>query len=125
MSSQEAAVAAATPGLVDPMRLAARWRSAAEWRKVDEELDGEPEPSHLNTINSSGLFHIVSTDKLSVQYVGIHKHGHDVGTVQANCPAPTKRFAYYFEMTVKDAGVKGQVAIGFTTEHFKMRRQPG
>lgn len=45
--------------------------------------------------------------------------------VQANYPAPTKRTAYYFEMTVKNAGVKGQCSIGFTTEGFKMRRQPG
>ncbi|URE41787.1 SPRY [Musa troglodytarum] len=110
---------------IDLFRLASRWRSGAEWKKIVEEMDSEPVPSHLNTINSSGLFQIVSTDKMSVQYVGTPQHGHDVGVVQADCPAPTRRLAYYFEMTVKNAGQKGQVAIGFTMQHFKMRRQPG
>ncbi|CAL9086394.1 unnamed protein product [Musa acuminata var. zebrina] len=110
---------------IDLFRLASRWRSGAEWKKIVEEMDSEPVPLHLNTINSSGLFQIVSTDKMSVQYVGSPQHGHDVGVVQADCPAPTRRLAYYFEMTVKNAGQKGQVAIGFTMQHFKMRRQPG
>ncbi|RRT65487.1 hypothetical protein B296_00029701 [Ensete ventricosum] len=110
---------------IDLFRLASRWRSGAEWKKIVEEMDSEPVPSHLNTINSSGLFQIVSTDKMSVQYVGTPQHGHDVGVVQADCPAPTRRLVYYFEMTVKNAGQKGQVAIGFTMQHFKMRRQPG
>ncbi|XP_038989468.1 ran-binding protein M homolog isoform X2 [Phoenix dactylifera] len=110
---------------IDLFRLAARWRSGPEWKKMEEELDSEPVPSHLNTINSSGLFNIVSTDKMSVQYVGCQHHGHDVGVVQADCPAPTRRFVYYFEMTVKNAGQKGQIAIGFTTQQFNMRRQPG
>lgn len=110
---------------IDFFRLAARWRSCPEWNKMEEELDSEPVPSHLNTINSSGLFHIVSTDKMSVQYVGCQQHGHDVGAVQADCPAPTRRIVYYFEMMVKNAGQKGQIAIGFTTQQFKMRRQPG
>ncbi|KAG0500948.1 hypothetical protein HPP92_001020 [Vanilla planifolia] len=71
------------------------------------------------------MFNMVSTDKMSVQYVGSPQHGYDVGGVQANCPAPTRRIAYYFEMTVKNAGQKGHVAIGFTTKDFNLRRQPG
>ncbi|KAG6536595.1 hypothetical protein ZIOFF_001653 [Zingiber officinale] len=110
---------------IDLSRLASRWRSRDEWRKMIQEMDSEPMPSHLNTTNSSGLFHIVSTDKMSVHYNGTPQHGHDVGVVQADCPAPTRRLAYYFEMTVKNAGQKGQAAIGFTMQHFKMRRQPG
>ncbi|XP_074561534.1 ran-binding protein M homolog [Curcuma longa] len=110
---------------IDLSRLASRWRSSDEWRKMIQEMDSEQMPSHLNTTNSSGLFHIVSTDKMSVHYNGTPQHGHDVGVVQADCPAPTRRLAYYFEMTVKNAGQKGQVAIGFTMQHFKMRRQPG
>ncbi|WOL14262.1 ran-binding protein 10 [Canna indica] len=110
---------------IDLFRLASRWRSGAEWKKIVEEMDSDPVPSHLNTINSSGLFHIVSMDKMSVLYTATPQHGHDVGVVQADCPAPTKRLAYYFEMKVKDAGQKGQIAIGFTMQHFKMRRQPG
>ncbi|XP_058763166.1 ran-binding protein M homolog [Vicia villosa] len=101
-------------------------------RKVKEELedyDGDDEkeesPTELNTLNSSGGFVVVATDKLSVKYVNVNLHGHDVGVIQANRVAPMKRIVYYFEITVKDAGVKGQVSIGFTTENFKMRRQPG
>ena len=87
--------------------------------------ESEPVPTELNTINSSGGFLVVSTDKLTVKYTNVNLHGHDVGVIQANCPAPVKRLVYYFEMTVKNAGTKGQVAIGFTSENFKMRRQPG
>ncbi|KAJ8431463.1 hypothetical protein Cgig2_014956 [Carnegiea gigantea] len=90
-----------------------------------EDDDAEALPTELNTINSSGGFVVVSTDKLSVQYTSVNLHGHDVGVIQANRPAPVKRLTYYFEMKVKNAGAKGQIAIGFTNESFKMRRQPG
>lgn len=89
------------------------------------EEEEEEAPSELNTINSSGGFLVVSTDKLSVKYTSLALHGHDVGVVQASKPAPVKRLVYYFEIFVKDAGAKGQIAIGFTTDSFKMRRQPG
>ncbi|KAF8693429.1 hypothetical protein HU200_038823 [Digitaria exilis] len=128
IASQEAEAAVPVPGAVtavDPMRLASRWRSPEEWERAVKELEAEPLPSELNTVNSSGLFAVVSTDKLSVRYLGDHNHGHDVGVVQADRPAPTRRAVYYFEMGVKNAGFKGQTSIGFTNESFKMRRQPG
>ncbi|KAI7750926.1 hypothetical protein M8C21_003091 [Ambrosia artemisiifolia] len=87
--------------------------------------DDEPVPTELDTLNSSGWFSIVLPDKLSVKYPSVNLHGHDVGVVQANCPAPVKRLFYYFEMYVKNAGAKGNVAIGFTNEGFNLRRQPG
>ncbi|KAF4363618.1 hypothetical protein F8388_002159 [Cannabis sativa] len=87
--------------------------------------EDEEAPTELNTINSSGGFLVVSPDKLSVKYTNVNLHGHDVGVVQGNRPAPVKRLVYYFEIFVKDAGTKGQIAIGFTSENFKMRRQPG
>ncbi|CAN0928177.1 Ran-binding protein M homolog [Linum grandiflorum] len=89
------------------------------------ERDREDAPTELNTINSSGGFVAVSTDKLSVKYTNVNHHGHDVGAVQANKPAPVKRLVYYFEMTVRNGGARGQIAIGFTHETFKMCRQPG
>ncbi|CAN6584389.1 unnamed protein product [Malus baccata var. baccata] len=89
---------------------------------MDEDEDA---PTELNTINSSGGFLVVSPDKLSAKYPNVNLHGHDVGVVQANKPAPVKRLVYYFEIYVKDAGTKGHIAIGFTSEGFKMRRQPG
>ncbi|PQP98861.1 ran-binding protein 10 [Prunus yedoensis var. nudiflora] len=70
--------------------------------RVPTDMDEDEEaPTELNTINSSG------------------------GFLVANKPAPVKRLVYYFEIYVKDAGTKGQIAIGFTSESFKMRRQPG
>ena len=93
--------------------------------EMEEDTEDEECPTELNTINSSGGFLVVSTDKISVKYPSVNLHGHDVGVVQANKPAPVKRLVYYFEIYVKDSGAKGQIAIGFTPDNFKMRRQPG
>lgn len=100
------------------------WRQQSS--KVDmEEEESEEAPTELDTVNSSGGFSVILPDKLSVNYANVNLHGHDVGVVQANRPAPVKRLVYYFEMFVKNAGAKGQIAIGFTTDGFKMRRHPG
>lgn len=92
-------------------------------------IDGvdKPEemPMELNTVNIYGGFFNVKPDKLSVQYTGVNLHGLDVGVVQANFPVPVKRLSYYFEIFVENAGSKGQIAIGFTTDGFKMRHHPG
>lgn len=104
------------------------WRLNAKSSLKEEVVEEEEAvPTELDTFHSSGGFSIVLPDKLSVQYPSAHQHGHDVGVVQANRPAPVKRLVYYFEIFVKNAGAKGQIAIGFTTEGFKnkMRRQPG
>ncbi|KAK9270709.1 hypothetical protein L1049_026292 [Liquidambar formosana] len=101
-------------------------RLASSQASGDTDMCEEEEPpTELNTINSAGGFSVVSPDKLSVQYTSANLHGHDVGVVQANRPAPVKRLVYYFELYVKSAGAKGQISIGFTNEGFKMRRQPG
>uniref|UniRef100_A0A0C9RRK1 TSA: Wollemia nobilis Ref_Wollemi_Transcript_18965_1607 transcribed RNA sequence n=1 Tax=Wollemia nobilis TaxID=56998 RepID=A0A0C9RRK1_9CONI len=105
---------------IDPAQLG--WRGAS-WE--DDSLEEkEPVPTHLNT-NPSSSFLVISTDKLSAQYNGEGRHGHDVGAVQADCPAPVNCFVYYFEMSVKDKGQRGCVSIGFTDSHFKTNRQPG
>lgn len=90
-----------------------------------EDTEFEEEPTKLDTLNSSGGFSVVLQDKLSVQYPNVNLHGHDVGVVQADKPAPSKRLVYYFEIFVKNAGAKGQIAIGFTAAGFRLRRQPG
>ncbi|XP_047321970.1 ran-binding protein M homolog [Impatiens glandulifera] len=101
-------------------------RAAADMEVMKKEAEeSEWNPTELNTVNSAGGFMSVSPDKLSVQYNNVNFHDHDVGVVQANHPAPVRRLVYYFEIFVKNAGAKGQIAIGFTTEGFKMRRQPG
>lgn len=105
-----------------------QWRLNATSSPPDlTEEETEPAPTELDTFHSAGMFSIVLPDKLTVKYPSAQLHGHDVGVVQANKPAPVKRLVYYFEMFVKNAGVKGQVAIGFTTDMYKgkMRRQPG
>lgn len=107
------------------LALARASSSSRGGKREEEDFEEEEVPTELNTINSSGGFLVVSPDKLSVKYTGVNLHGHDVGVVQANKPAPVKRLVYYFEIYVKDAGAKGQIAIGFTSESFKMRRQPG
>ncbi|XP_073396003.1 ran-binding protein M homolog [Physcomitrium patens] len=90
----------------------------------DGEEEVEEEPTHLNTSTCS-LYLVVSTDKLTAKYTGDGRHGNDVGAIQANRPAPCRRWLYYFEMTVRDRGQKGCTVIGFTDEHFKNSRQPG
>lgn len=107
------------------LALARASSSSRGGKREEEDFEEEEVPTELNTINSSGGFLVVSPDKLSVKYTSVNLHGHDVGVVQANKPAPVKRLVYYFEIYVKDAGAKGQIAIGFTSESFKMRRQPG
>lgn len=89
------------------------------------EDDEEESPTEINTIDGLSGFVLVSPNKLSIKYSGVGLHGHDVGVVQANKPAPCKRLAYYFEIYIKDAGVKGRVAIGFTTDSFRIARHPG
>ncbi|PWA87106.1 SPla/RYanodine receptor (SPRY) domain-containing protein [Artemisia annua] len=91
----------------------------------DNEETEEVGPTELDTLKSSGGFSIVLPDKLSVKYPNVNLHGHDVGVVQANNPAPVNCLVYYFEIFVKNAGVKGHVSIGFTTQGFNLRRQPG
>ncbi|KAH9692269.1 Ran-binding protein M-like [Citrus sinensis] len=107
------------------LALARASSSSMGGKREEEDFEEEEVPTELNTINSSGGFLVVSPDKLSVKYTSVNLHGHDVGVVQANKPAPVKRLVYYFEIYVEDAGAKGQIAIGFTSESFKMRRQPG
>ncbi|KAJ6383692.1 hypothetical protein OIU78_027061 [Salix suchowensis] len=96
-------------------------------RQYSSPVGGETElePTELNTVKCSGGFLVVSTDKLRVKYTNVNHHGHNVGVIQADRPAPEKRLVYYFEIYVRNAGAKGQIAIGFTNHSFKMRRQPG
>ncbi|KAG2320449.1 hypothetical protein Bca4012_056510 [Brassica carinata] len=108
---------------LDKIRLSAG--AAARGEAMDENEGEEESPTELNTTNSAGGFLIVSPDKLSVKYTNTNLHSYDVGVAQANRPAPFKSLTYYFEIFVKDAGLKGKVAIGFTKEGFVMRRQPG
>ena len=48
-----------------------------------------------------------------------------MGSIQANCAVPRRRRLYYYEITVKDAGDRGCIAIGFAPPDYKPGRQPG
>lgn len=91
----------------------------------EEALEFEEAPTELDTVSCAGGYSIVGPDKLSVRYPNAQLHGYDVGSVQANKPAPSKRLIYYFEILVKNAGAKGQMSIGFTGPGYRMCRQPG
>ncbi|KAG5233197.1 ran-binding protein [Salix suchowensis] len=86
-------------------------------RQYSSPVGGETElePTELNTVKCSGGFLVVSTDKLRVKYTNVNHHDR----------LRKKRLVYYFEIYVRNAGAKGQIAIGFTNHSFKMRRQPG
>ncbi|CAK9137125.1 unnamed protein product [Ilex paraguariensis] len=110
---------------LDFWRLNSKTTSTTPNPEMMDEEDDELGPTELDTFTSSGGYSVVGTDKLSVHYPSVNLHGHDVGVVQANRPAPVKRLVYYFEIFVKNAGAKGQIAIGFTAEGFKRHRHPG
>lgn len=110
------------PAIVDSLG-----SSESGWTKGldDEDLEEEEEaPAYINT-NKSLQCLVISTDKLSAKYTGEGNHGNDVGAVQGNRPCPIRRLLYYFEISIKDRGLKGFISIGFTDEHFKTSRQPG
>ena len=64
-------------------------------------------------------------NKLVVKYVGPGKHNNDVGSIQGNQPVPRSQVVYYYELLVKDKGLKGEIFLGFADKHFKMGRAPG
>eukprot|EP00242_Pyramimonas_sp_CCMP2087_P016646 CAMPEP_0198207392 /NCGR_PEP_ID=MMETSP1445-20131203/10846_1 /TAXON_ID=36898 /ORGANISM="Pyramimonas sp., Strain CCMP2087" /LENGTH=406 /DNA_ID=CAMNT_0043880401 /DNA_START=223 /DNA_END=1439 /DNA_ORIENTATION=+ len=101
------------------------WDSVgAENNKVDLDDEEEEAPTELNTLNF-GNFLEVSTDKLSVRYVGEGAHSNDVGSIQANRPAPSQQLVFYYEVEVKDGGERGKIGVGFSDKTFKHSRQPG
>ncbi len=81
-------------------------------------------PSCINT--SRGLQNLyVAKDKLTVKYVGQGTGTKDVGCVQANLCVPRQELAFYFEVTVKDAGERGRICIGLSDARFPQGRLPG
>ncbi|KAL6972097.1 hypothetical protein U1Q18_031782 [Sarracenia purpurea var. burkii] len=101
------------PSIIYTCNLKKEPRASTEM--VMEAAEEEAAPMELNTINTYGGFLNVFPDKLSMQYTSVHLHGHDVGVVPGNLPAPVKRLLYYFEIYVRNTGAKDQIAIGFTT----------
>jgi hypothetical protein len=93
----------------------------------DEDDEMEEAATRLNTKMGSRLLVKTSNKSLQcVEYIGEGVHDYDVGAIQGNGPArqPRRRY-YYFEITIKDCGLRGYIGIGFTDEDFKNYRQPG
>jgi len=88
---------------------------------MDEDEAG---PTEVNTTKASHLVK-VHKDKLTVTYNGKANHPQDVGAVQSNRPFSNKVLIGYFEMTVVNAGAKGNMAIGLGNSMFNNTRQPG
>jgi Ran-binding protein 9/10 len=75
---QEAETASPATTAMDLMQLASWWLSPAEWNVAAEELEAESAPSELNSVNISGLFAVVSADKMSARYLETALHSHNV-----------------------------------------------
>jgi hypothetical protein len=75
----------------------------------------EEGPTELNPINHPRFLE-VAKDKLTIRYVGKGSHTHDVGAIQSNRPVPRSVFAYYYELTVLDAGTRGCGARSRTSQ---------
>ncbi len=50
---------------------------------------------------------------------------HDVGSVQANRPFAVNELIGYFELRVTSAGLRGNIALGLTSQDFNIMRHPG
>ncbi|VVB08663.1 unnamed protein product [Arabis nemorensis] len=91
-------------------------------RKLETAVEGEL-PTKLEAVHNSGGRVSISPEMRSVKCTGLGVDD-DIGVVQANNPAPTKCLGYYFEVLVKNAGLNGHVAIGFTTKNAEVTRRP-
>ena len=82
-------------------------------------------PTRLDYSGHQEHFIQVLRDKLTIKYVGRGNHVNDVGSVQTDLPAPRHRRIFYFEVEVVNAGVRGQITVGFSGRGFPLYRQPG
>lgn len=89
-------------------------------------MDPAADPSLPNALNTSNHGHGLAFDSaLSVRYTTDGRGTNDVGSVQANKPAPCNRLIYYYEVQVRDRGELGRIGIGFSDKSFRPTRQPG
>jgi hypothetical protein len=90
---------------------------------TDADDPSQPLPTQLNTIDIERLS--ISTDKLTVRYVGRGNHSQDVGAVRTDWPCPQRCLVYYYEITIVDTGTRGSIAVGLADTNFPLNRQPG
>ncbi len=77
-------------------------------------------PTHLDTTTKS-YFVSVSIDKLEAKYTGGQGiHEHDIGFVRSNASVPTERSVFYYEIEVKNAGLRRSITMGFTSKTTKL-----
>jgi len=64
-------------------------------------------------------------DKVTARYIGAGNHSEDHGSVRTDLHVPMAESVYYFEVCIKNAGKKGNIAIGFSTAEFDLSKQVG
>eukprot|EP00210_Caulerpa_lentillifera_P006272 g5991.t1 len=82
-------------------------------------------PQRLSMKGVSHQSVLIGKERLTATFRGVGQHSNDVGAVRADRPVPLTRRAYYYEITVLNAGEKGKIGIGFADGEFKLQRQPG
>lgn len=96
---------------------------------MDVEFEAHPSADLMpQRLSMKGVSHqsvLIDKERLIATFRGVGQHGNDVGAVRADRPIPLTRQAYYYEVTVLDAGEKGKIGIGFADGDFKLQRQPG
>eukprot|EP00696_Hemimastix_kukwesjijk_P019625 gnl/Hemi2/8952_TR3105_c0_g3_i1.p1 gnl/Hemi2/8952_TR3105_c0_g3~~gnl/Hemi2/8952_TR3105_c0_g3_i1.p1 ORF type:complete len:195 (-),score=56.50 gnl/Hemi2/8952_TR3105_c0_g3_i1:39-623(-) len=85
----------------------------------------EEVPLELSAQHNNEQFLSLYPDKRTARYHGKGNRSNDVGALQAVRPCPSRRRAYYFEMTVLNHGEFGRMSIGLTDVQFDTSRQPG
>lgn len=100
-------------------------RSRFSWHGLVEEDDAkETLPGAIETTcRPRNVW--VAVNKLEAKYNGKGNHSHDCGSVRTDWPCPQRSFAFYFEVTVVDAGAHGSIAVGVADAKFPLERMPG
>eukprot|EP00698_Gefionella_okellyi_P024600 TRINITY_DN8735_c0_g1_i1.p1 TRINITY_DN8735_c0_g1~~TRINITY_DN8735_c0_g1_i1.p1 ORF type:complete len:410 (-),score=76.06 TRINITY_DN8735_c0_g1_i1:99-1328(-) len=82
-----------------------------------------PRRPELNTTNLHFLE--VGRDRVTVKYTGNAHHNNDVGGIQCNISCDPDVMIPYFEITVVNSGIKGNMSIGITNDQYRGTSHPG
>ncbi|CAA7057832.1 unnamed protein product [Microthlaspi erraticum] len=97
-----------------------------ELYRAFEADENEKLPRDIESIDFFDPRTVISPDKLSVEFTGAaNEDDHEAGMVQPQIPVPTKCDVYYFEVYVNNAGVRGQIAIGISTQRWGQEERLG
>ncbi|KAJ3328509.1 hypothetical protein HDU76_009827 [Blyttiomyces sp. JEL0837] len=94
------------------------WESAVD----DTLMDPVPLPS-LEV--SPRQFVKVLDDGVTISYIGKGNHSYDVGVARSRTPFHVRQGVGYFEITVIDSGLSGDISIGLLERNAPTNRHPG